>query len=520
MSGEIRRFETDFRRLCIERGRQTALIEARTGAQVAYHELDALADSVAAGLAALGLKPGERIVSMLPSCIEAVVVMIAAFKYGFDFAPLAPHATPREFKNWTALVDARIVLTSEAAEAELREMRGPSALPIVAIALDGRLSRLRGAEGTPLPAERSSRVYLMTSGTTGEPKAMVLDLDRLWSAGRAFVAEHDWLPNGARFLNYMPMFYLGGVFNLTLIPFAAGGSAVVAESFSGATLLGFWNLIQRFEVNVIWFVPTVLRGLLELDRRSTRRFVRQSIPSLASAAFLGTAPIDLATKTEFEKRFEIRLLENFALSETTFITTERIGDAARRSDRSVGQVLPYVEFRLGPEMTGVRAREIQVRSPYLFLGYLASGGQIQLPLDANGWFSTGDLGRIDGGVVVIEGRNRDVIKKGGLLVSLAEVERVAELHDCVVEATALPIHHEFYGEDLVVCVRVKPGSPKDVTAQIQGFLVANLLKHKWPNKVVEIDEVPRTATGKTRKNELIARLGLSPIRTAQAPESS
>src|SRR5262249_46106212 len=145
---------------------------------------------------------------------------------------------------------------------------------------------------------RPGRLLLTSSGSTGEPKAMVIDTDSLWSSGLAFLNYHGFVTREDRFWNLLPMSYLGGLFNLGLIPLAAGSTIIVSEPFSGKTFLSFWQMVEAHDISVLWLVPTMVRGLLAIAERTGAHEVVKAHRRVR-ASFLGTAPIDLPTKERF-----------------------------------------------------------------------------------------------------------------------------------------------------------------------------------------------------------------------------
>ena len=350
-----------------------------------------------------------------------------------------------------------------------------------------------------VPASDGAKIYLYSSGTTGQPKAIVIDGNKLWSAGYAFIRAHDIdYSKPFRIWNYLPQSYLGGLFNLCLIPISVAGTVVVDEFFSGKTLLGFWQNIDRYEINALWFVPTIVRGLLSISVR-TRRHELRNYGKIVDCAFLGTAPIEIATKEQFEQIFGIELIENYALSETTFLTSELVGE--KRSQGSVGRVLPYAElrFRAVVDDDDPRYREILARTPFLADGYLSLGGRIISDL-VDGFLPTGDLGYLNSsGCLVVTGRCKDIIKKGGHFVALRESELIAASHPAVSEAVAVPIAHSFYGESYRLLLQLKPSTELEDIAAVSAFILENLAKHKWPDSIDAVTEFPRTPSGKVRK---------------------
>jgi acyl-CoA synthetase (AMP-forming)/AMP-acid ligase II len=346
------------------------------------------------------------------------------------------------------------------------------------------------------------RVYLATSGTTGDPKSMTMDSNRLWSSGVAFMEYHHLQHSALRFWNFLPMSYLGGLYNLCLIPLSCGGSAVIDEQFSGKTFLEFWQTVDRFEINALWLVPTIVRGLLKIGERFSPEELKHR-GSRIKAVFVGTAPIELAAKRRFEELFNIQMLENFALSETTFFTSETPATVRYRSEGSVGTALPYVDLKFVPTNDEKSLTEIYVKSPYLFLGYQGRDGVITNPCDKDGYLATGDLGHLDGNnILIVDGRKRDIIKKGGNYVALREMEILAEQHGAVREAAAVRVAHEFYGESYVMFIQLNQGFDSSSVADINQFIHEHAVQYKWPDSIMIKDEFPRTAGGKIKKHLL------------------
>lgn len=497
---DLPKFALEFRALVARNPDGVALIDARNGPQWTYGALDHLVSRVGHWLEVQKLSPGDTILSLLPNSVEALTIFLAALRYGYHLAPLPPGAAAREIDRLHSLVQSRLIiaLPDLALPGHLLEGVG-----LRQIATDGRFLWLPDDRSRPEIAryDRKGKLLIATSGSTGEPKVMVIDGDTLWAAGKAFVSENRFVSSSDRFYNIMPVSYLGGLFNLGLLPLAAGASVVVADAFSGVGALRFWPDISRFGVTVLWLVPTMIHSLLAVTARRG-----QVDRSTVRTSFLGTAPIDLKTKTKFEATFGIDLLENYALSETTFLTSETLETRGQRVEGSVGEPLRYADINLAPlEADGADAsyREIRIRSPFLFDGYLGPDGSIALPCDADGYFRTGDLGHFDSGRLVLDGRRKDVVKKGGILVNLPEIESLAGEHPAVAEAAAAGVPHDFYGEDYVLFLRLSEGFSEASVDDVRTFLCENLIRSKWPSDIRLIAELPRTRSGKIAKGELI-----------------
>jgi acyl-CoA synthetase (AMP-forming)/AMP-acid ligase II len=510
VSGLLRSFAGDLRTTIAEAGDRVAFVDARYETTYDYRTLGALIARCETLFREHGLAPGDAVLSLLPTSTDGILAFLTAAYGGYSFAPLPAEAAPEEVARAVRLIAPKLCLVSAMAHDVVTGALRDAGVPVLRMTLDGSLAWLPPIAAPP-PAEppNAGRLYLATSGSTGEPKAIVLDVDRLWSSGKAFAARHRFLDGDARFLNILPISYLGGLFNLCLIPMASGGSFVIAESFSGRSLLSFWQQVEQFDVTVLWLVPTILRGLLAIADRTARH--RVSPPKRVRACFLGTAPIDLATKTRFEDVFGIPLIENFALSETTFLTSEHLDDGMPREESSVGTLLPYVTLRIYPldgdaSANGAASGELAVRTPFLFLGYLQADGTLQLPLDDEGYFRTGDVGHMtESGVLVLDGRLRDVIKKGGYFIALREIELLAERHEGVHEAAAVAIPHDFYGESFALLVIPNEGhAGADLVPELGAWLRERLVRYKWPERIDAVDAFPRTDSGKIRKKLLVS----------------
>jgi acyl-CoA synthetase (AMP-forming)/AMP-acid ligase II len=498
MQEKMRSFNLDFSDTVAKYGDRTIFIASNAnGRSFTYEEIDGLVDRNLKWLEGLGIVSGARIGALLPNSIEMLVLFLSCLRGGYGFAPLAVDSTKPETANWSRLLRPWLCIHDESAPRGILEGLDETGAQKIPISIDGRFSFLSD--------EKSSRrmpgslLFFYTSGTTGAPKAIVINGDTLWSSGHAFARNHGFDFN-RRFCiwNYLPHSYIAGLYNMALIPMSVGGTVIVDDAFGAKTFLGFWQTVKRFRINVLWFIPTIVRGILALDDKGGEPC---GYGTLVDKAFIGTAPIDLSTKRGFEKRYGIPLMENFALSETLFITSEFDGEDEFRQEGSVGRCLPEVKIRLIPvdDDGNDGLFEILVDSPYLAEGYLGLDGRIKLDLQ-DGFFPTGDLGYLDSnGRLVLTGRRREIIKKGGYLVALREIEVLALSHPGVVETAAVAITHPFYGESYNLWIKLKTGEPVMRLTEIRSYIFNSLARHKWPQDVILLETFPVTRSGKIRK---------------------
>jgi malonyl-CoA/methylmalonyl-CoA synthetase len=224
----------------------------------------------------------------------------------------------------------------------------------------------------------------------------------------------------------------------------------------------------------------------------------------------GSAPMLPETHIQFEERTGQRILERYGMTETNMNTSNPYHGERRVG--SVGFALPGVEVRisdpetaqeLAPGETGM----IEVRGPNVFLGYWRKPEKTELELRANGFFITGDLGKIDAdGYVFIVGREKDLIISGGYNIYPKQIETEIDALDGVLESAVFGVQHADLGEAVAVAVVALPGHEID-TGQLIHALEPRLARFKLPRQVFVLDELPRNAMGKVQKNSLRKRYG-------------
>lgn len=505
MSSYYRSFDKDFSALVDSKLNATVFIDEETGEEFSWVKLQDIVSQIQGWLDGNNVKPGQVILSLLPNSVEALALFIACIRYGYCYAPLPPSASSREIQQLCNMVSPALAVILADADDRFENLTNRPQTHLIKLDLEFKWVQSANTGATvDKKKNKSGKLYMATSGSTGTPKLLVIDGDKLWSSGCAFVAEHPFLGGDSCFYNIMPMSYLGGLFNLGLIPLASGGKVLIAPAFSGSTVLRFWQEVMRYGVTTLWLTPTMLRSLVKVIGPRWADISKTELK--VDNAFLGTAPIDILEKESFENIFGIPVLENYGLSETTFISCEKPANRGSRIQHSVGQDLPWVDVRLTNivgENGNTKLSKIEVRTPFLIDGYIQSKGEF-LPVKSNDWFDTGDIGHLDDGSIVLDGRTRDVIKKGGVLIHLPEIETLMREYPDLEDVATVDISHTFYGEDYVLFLVFNGTSSNDVKRldDARAFLTNNLVQTKWPAHIIPVKEIPRTISGKVARNEL------------------
>ncbi|MFY9912523.1 MAG: class I adenylate-forming enzyme family protein [Candidatus Sulfotelmatobacter sp.] len=514
------------------RERNIFLLDADSGAEITYGEFHRMACAVAAELSRRGLRKGDRVAVMLPNCCELAVFYFACIYLGAVVVPINPALAKGDVGFILENCKPKMLVTSESCTARVGNLhanviRLSTAQDTDAIkpaAVSG-IIRIHQLENRPqfVPLENANAEDLIaimyTSGTSAKPKGLAHRLGSMLRNARAF-ADAQHIDQDSRFYLTLSMAYMGGLYNLLILPLLCGSSVVVDRVFDARSSLSFWDKAKNYHVNALWMAPTVLSILLRMDRGQTgEEFCRASVRH----TFVGFAPLPLKVKAEFEARYGIRLIENYGLSETLFVSARSLAGVGGQG--YVGDALPGVAVRiLNEDHQSVPAGfdgEVQILTPDLMAGYLDADGGLT-PIDASKWFATGDVGCLDtNGSLSITGRKKDLIIRGGVNISPAAIEESLAQVQGVAEVAVVSIPHELYGEDIVAVLKLHQGVElESMLDSLIAHAKRNLAQHQQPARYITIDEFPRTANGKVQKSrirELIAEKlqisALTPVHT-------
>jgi malonyl-CoA/methylmalonyl-CoA synthetase len=296
-------------------------------------------------------------------------------------------------------------------------------------------------------------------------------------------------------LHALPLFHIHGLFAAINTVLASGSSLLLLPKFDAA--LGLKYLPQ---VTVFMGVPTHYARLLQLPQLN--REVTAGVRLLIS----GSAPLLTETHREFLQRTGHAILERYGMTET-LMNTSNPYDGVRRPG-SVGTPLPGIAIRVVNGVSGALETEadvtgaLEVKGPNVFAGYWQDPEKTRGEFTADGWFKTGDLGRIDReGYVHIVGRAKDLVISGGFNVYPKEVETELDALSGVLESAVFGIPHPDFGEGVTAVVVPQPEAALS-EADLIHCLQARLARYKVPKRVLIVDELPRNAMGKVQKNVL------------------
>jgi malonyl-CoA/methylmalonyl-CoA synthetase len=482
--------------------RHRLFLTTLAGKQLSYESLRTQSSRFAAALMRLGVEPGDRVAVQVDKSAEAVLLYVACLRMGAVFVPINVANTANEVEYFLGDSQPRLAIVRPSDRAALEAAASRAAV--------GRLETL-GAEGEgslldlldtvgdedTLPADfgtNAPAAIIYTSGTTGRSKGAVISRGNL--ASNAAVLADAWqFTNRDVLLHALPLFHIHGLFAAINTVLCSGSSLVLLPKFDAETVL---SCLPR--VTVFMGVPTHYTRMLQL-----RQLNRAAVAG-ARLFVSGSAPLLPETHREFLQRTGHSILERYGMTETLMNTSNPY--VGVRKPGSVGPPLPGIEVRTVDAATGAAEPSagvtgaLQIRGPNVFCGYWRDPEKTRSEFTADGWFKTGDLGRIDcDGYVHIVGRAKDLVISGGYNVYPKEVETELDSIPEVLESAVFGVPHPDFGEGVTAVVVLQPGTSIS-EAEIIHSLHGRLARYKVPKRIVFVDELPRNAMGKVQKNLL------------------
>jgi malonyl-CoA/methylmalonyl-CoA synthetase len=463
------------------RSRQKLLV-TEDGAVVTHGAALRRSAQMAGALRGMGLKKGDRVAAMVEKSAESVLLYLACLQAGLVYVPINPGFRAEETAHVLTDATPAIVVCMPGQEAWFDGIVAGTravALGVLAETDCAPASGGGGASGDPA-------VILYTSGTTGRPKGAVLSQANILANGTALsafwrFAEDDVL------LHVVPLFHSHGLF-----------VSLSCTLLSGSALL----LIRHFAVDQAVALLPACSVFMGVPTMYGRMVAHPGLnPGVCRGVRLfacGSAPLSVADDTRFTERSGQEIVERYGMSETAVNTSNPL--EGKRLPGSVGIPLPGVEVRIADDIGAV-----QVRGAHVFGGYWNQPAQTAAVLRADGWFDTGDLGRIDeAGYLTLVGRAKDLIISGGYNVYSIEVERVLQAIPGVADVAVVGLPHRDYGEAVTAFV-VQAADASLREAVVIAAVKERLAAYKAPKRVVLTDTLPRNAIGKVQKNVLQQR---------------
>jgi long-chain acyl-CoA synthetase len=480
--------------------------------QLTYAQLGRAVAGLARRLVELGVR-GQRVATLLPNSIEAVVTALAVLAARAQLAPLNPFFKAPELAAALDEAEPCLVVAAGAGSATLLELGATRRLPrmLAADGADFNLSAWLADEsldlsGLALPEPDELGLLIFTGGTTGTPKGV----EHTHAALATSLLQHCTLWPVAfgidRFLSVAPLFHVWGLVYATFVPIYARGTLVLVPRYDPERVL---SAIEQHRISVFGGGPApIYMGLVNSPAYRSTDF------SSLRYCLSGGSPCPLELHEAWQSHVGCPLLEGWGMSEAAPLCLNNA--RGPRKARSVGQAVPLTQVSVVDLDTGRielaphRPGEVRVRGPQQMKGYRNRPEETQAVL-RDGWLYTGDIGYLDEeGFLFLVDRKKDLVIVGGYNDYPRTVDEVLFGHPCVAEAATVGRPDEKLGEVLVAFIVRKPGTNLD-EAELSAFCASQMVKYRRPAEVFFLDALPRTGARKIDKQALRALAAASSV---------
>ena len=481
--------------------------EAEGDAALSYADLVESCQGIGRVLAQQGLVKGDTVSVVMPNGLNTLRILLGGMWSGHCVNPVNLLAQPEQMRYVLEHSDCKLVIVTaqwaDQVQAFLNTLERPVKLLVTTATLanlpgETPVNKLPGDDvntaNAVLPGDHALLIY--TSGTTGMPKGVMLTHGQLAHNAAAIACEHQ-LGAQDRVLAVLPLYHINAFVVTMLAPLAAGGSLALADKFSVGR---FWQQVVRSACTWINLVPTMVSYLLEAPAPAPEvtaplRFCRSASASLPPEHLLG-----------FEKKFGVGVIETMGLTETTApsfsnplqMELRKLGSVGRASGCEAQVVNEQLQV-VADGSTG----EVVIRGGQVMSGYYKNPQATQEAVTPDGWLRTGDLGHRDqDGFFFITGRIKELIIKGGENIAPREIDEVLLRYPDVLDAAATGIPDKHYGQEIMACVVLRPGSQPDELA-LRAFCTTHLGRFKSPKVIHFVGDLPRGPSGKVQRLKLL-----------------
>jgi long-chain acyl-CoA synthetase len=455
-----------------------------TRRSITFAQFDAEVDEIGGGLAAAGLKPGDRVFLAISNAraVEHAIAVFAVFRAGGIACPINTRLSPREITDYAALIGPRFAITDS-----------PEVLAGLSFAQKWYTDDMPRDIST-LPDQttfdpNADAEILGTSGTTGKIKGVVVSHPDLMIGVTGLNMDKS-----RSTLHALPLSGSGGNLGIVMLPAKGGATAYTQPKFDPK---GFLELVKEKRPNLVYLVPSMLR--LILDHPQVEDYDFDGVKYLMT----GTAPLPHDSVERALKLWpHVRMRNSYGMSEGGI----GIGTTSQEQVRKpgcVGKLPPHMQIR---DEDGAVITEVGVSGE--IYGFQKHPRRYWNDPEATaasfkgGWTKTGDLGYVDeDGDLIMSGRSKELIIRGGYNITPLEIETVLHQHAAVQDAAVVGIDHDVLGEDVAAAVTLRPGASVTV-AEITAWCKEHLADNKVPRTVLILDELPHNPNGKVLKKDL------------------
>lgn len=494
----------------VDRADDVWLIAPETSTRYTYADLREAVHRIGLRLTQAGVPAGARVGFLADNGGWTTLLYLGVMASGRVIVPLNAVSGDVQLTHVLGHSDADIVFVSPGYKDRLTRLmeQVPREIRVIELGAGTGPDWPAGMEEAPLPEDRCNSspgatdpaLLLYTSGSTGVPKGAVLSHRAIVTGGRNVVAGHQ-LTRTDRALCVLPIYHINGAMVTVAAPLVSGGSVVMPARFSVSS---FWPWIAEYQCTWSSIVPTIIKYLLDRANVEPFEFGRDDRLRCFRFGRSASAPLPVAVLEQWETVFKVPMIETLGLTETAGTVASNPMPPGRPKPGSVGLAFGN-EIKIidesGTDCPHGVAGEIAIRGDNL-LDYYYKNPEATASALAGGWFRTGDLGLLDDdGYLFITGRLKELIIRGGENIAPREIDDVLYQHDSVLEAAAVGVDDENYGQEVVACVVRRKGFPCS-EEELKTLCENSVGKYKAPKRIYFMNDLPKGPSGKILRMKL------------------
>ena len=483
------------------------LIAPETDSTLSFQELKAAVDDLGHHLDQLGIKQGSKVAFLLNNGYWTLRLFLGVMANNRIIVPLNAVAGTVQLVHVLGHSDTEIVFVAPEYRDKLAEIMAHVDRPIRVIETsDDTGPAWPEAENPPanvaMPTPEDTALLLYTSGSTGLPKGAMISHRAVVNGGRNVTEGHQ-LTADDRALCVLPVYHINGAMVTVSAPLYSGSSVVMPRRFSAKD---YWRLVAEYKCTWSSIVPTIIKYLLDRAEKESYDFGNDERLAAFRFARSASAPLAAVTLGQWEQVFKLPMIETLGLTETAGTVSSNPLPPAPRKPGSVG--LPYgneiiIIDEHGKECPPQQVGELTIRGSNL-LDYYYKNPQATESSLRDGWFLTGDLGKKDEeGYIFITGRSKELIIRGGENIAPREIDDVLYKHESILEAAAVGVDDENYGQEVVACVVLRDGYQCGED-ELKAFCEKGVGSYKSPKIIYFMDDLPKGPSGKILRLQLPA----------------
>ena len=471
--------------------------------RLTYRELDEESDRLASSLAAIGIQKGDRIGVCLPNWHETVIIYFAVAKIGAVLVPFNPKYRIHEAQHIISDTSPKILFVCD----ELDQSVGIESISYMVeqiitvrfkkdgiVSFDQLMEHHASLPTVAIDSTHDLFCILYTSGSTGLPKGAMITHQTIVLSGVS-IAKELTMQSSDVHLIVAPIFHIFAMGGPGLMgAIASQGKMVLQPKYSPKEAL---ELIEKEKVTVHSAVPTMYN--LELNHPDLDSFDLSSL----KMGITGGSPCPEDTLKDIKRKMEMKICVSYGLSEVGSITLTKKEDDDQRILETIGIAIPGTAIQIvnderKPVPIG-EVGEIACKGFGIFKGYYQAPEKTEEVYDADGWFYTGDLAKMDAfGYITFIGRKKELIIRGGFNIYPREIEEILYSHPKVAEVAVIGVPDAVMGEVVYAVIKIKANELL-TKEEIQDYLKNYIANYKVPSEVLFVEELPLTSSGKIQK---------------------